>query len=82
MINGIEEGFDAVATRRTNRKGEAKIKSFFSSNFYRLFGKFMEVKIEDGAQDYRMMNRKVVESILQLKEYNRFSKGIYSWVRV
>ena len=80
MLRYIEEGYDTVATRRTNRKGEPIIKSFLSGMFYKFINKFMEIKLEQNAQDFRMMNRKVVEAILSLDEYNRFSKGIFSWV--
>ena len=67
-------------TRRINRKGEPLFKKWFSGLFYKLCGKFMEVKIEDGMQDYRMMKRNVVDAIISLEEYNRFSKGIFNWV--
>ena len=80
MLKYIEEGYDTVATRRTNRKGEPVLKSFLSSMFYKFINKFMETKLEQNAQDYRMMTRKVVDAILSLEEYNRFSKGIFSWV--
>ena len=80
MLKYIEEGYDTVATRRTNRKGEPVLKSFLSSMFYKFINKFMEIKLEQNAQDYRMMTRKVVDAILSLEEYNRFSKGIFSWV--
>lgn len=80
MIKYIEEGYDTVATRRRNRKGEPIFKSFCARMFYKLINNFMEVKLEEGAQDFRMMKRNVVDSILLLEEYNRFSKGIFSWV--
>lgn len=80
MIKYIEEGYDTVATRRKNRKGEPIFKSFCARMFYKLINKFMEVKLEEGAQDFRMMRRSVVDAILSLDEYNRFSKGIFSWV--
>lgn len=80
MIKYIEEGYDTVATRRINRKGEPLFSSFCASMFYKLINKFMEVKLEEGAQDFRIMKRNVVDSILLLEEYNRFSKGIFSWV--
>lgn len=81
MLSGIEnEGFDIVGTRRVTRKGEPPIRSFFARTFYKLINKFTEVEIVDGARDYRLMRREVVDSILRLKEYNRFSKGIFSWV--
>ena len=79
MINGIKEGYDVVTTCR-NRKGESIVKSLFSRIFYGVMGKVGAIKIRQGSQDYRMMTRKVAESIVMLKEYNRFSKGIFNWV--
>ena len=72
--------YDCVATRRVNRKGESKIRSFFARKFYSLINKISKTEIVDGARDYRMMTRKMVDAILSLKEYSRFSKGIFSWV--
>ena len=80
MLKYIEEGYDTVATRRINRKGEPIFKSFLSGMFYKFINKFMEIKLEQNAQDFRMMKRNVVDAILSLEEYNRFSKGIFSWV--
>lgn len=80
MVKGIEEGYDTVTTIRKNRKGESKLKSFFSNMFYRLMKRTGEIELIQGAQDYRMMTRQVVEAIITLEEYNRFSKGIFSWV--
>ncbi len=81
MYRGIiEEGFDCVATRRVDRKGEPPIRSFFARCFYKLINKISRADIVDGARDYRLMTRQVVDAILQLKEYNRFSKGIFGWV--
>ena len=80
MIKYIEEGYDTVATRRKNRKGEPVFKSLLSGMFYKFINKFMEIKLEQNAQDFRMMKRSVVDAILSLDEYNRFSKGIFSWV--
>lgn len=80
MLKYIEEGYDTVTTRRKNRKGEPVIKSFCARMFYKLINKFMEVKLEEGSQDFRMMKRNVVDAILSLNEYNRFSKGIFNWV--
>ncbi len=71
---------DIVGTRRVTRKGEPKIRSFFAREFYKLINKFSEVEIVDGARDFRMMTRQVVDSILEVKEYHRFSKGIFAWV--
>ena len=75
------EGYDVVATRRTTRAGEPKIRSFFARKFYKLINKMTDkVEIVDGARDFRLMTRQVVDSILELGEYNRFSKGIFSFV--
>ena len=79
MIKYIEEGYDTVTTIR-NRKGESKVKSWFSNMFYRVMSGNKEIKLKKGSQDFRMMTRQVVQAILDLKEYNRFSKGIFSWV--
>lgn len=78
MIKGINEGYDVVATKRKNRKGEPVIKSVFSKLFYRMMRMF--IPIEKNVQDFRLMKREVVDAILSLKEYNRFSKGIFTWV--
>jgi glycosyltransferase involved in cell wall biosynthesis len=80
MFSYIEEGYDSVATRRVNRKGEPPIRSFFARRFYKLMNKFSNTDIVDGARDYRLMTRQVVDAILSLGEYNRFSKGIFGWV--
>lgn len=80
MYERIQKGFDIVGTRRGDRVGEGKIRSFFSSAFYKIMNRLSHTKIEEGARDYRLMTRAVVDSILQLKEVNRFSKGIFSWV--
>ena len=83
MYRGLTDGskkIDCVATRRVTRKGEPKIRSFFARMFYRLMRKISDTEIVDGARDYRMMTRRMVDSILSVKEYNRFSKGIFSWV--
>ncbi|MDP4089335.1 MAG: glycosyltransferase family 2 protein [Bacillota bacterium] len=74
------EGYDCVATRRITRKGEPPIRSFFSRRFYSLINRISKTEIVDGARDYRLMTRQMAQSILSLKEYNRFSKGIFSWV--
>lgn len=76
----INEGFDCVATRRVTRKGEPKIRSFFARMFYRIINKISDSDIVDGARDFRLMKRKVVDSILQICERNRFTKGIFGWV--
>ena len=81
MLQSIkEEGYDCVATRRVTRKGEPKIRSWFARQFYKLINKWSQTEVVDGARDYRLMRRSMVDSILSLKEYNRFSKGIFSWV--
>lgn len=80
MYSYIQEGFDSVATRRVTRKGEPPIRSFFARCFYRLMKRISKTEIMDGARDYRMMSRQMVNAILQMQEYNRFTKGIYGWV--
>lgn len=80
MYSHIEEGYDSVATRRVDRKGEPPIRSWFARRFYGLMNKISTADIVDGARDYRMMTRQVVDAILDMKEYNRFSKGIFGWV--
>ena len=71
---------DCVGTRRENRKGEPIIRSAFSRLFYRLINQFSDTKMVDGARDFRLMTRQMVDAILEITEYNRFSKGIFSWV--
>lgn len=80
MFGYIEEGYDSVATRRVSRKGEPPVRSFFARMFYKLMKKISKADIVDGARDYRLMTRQVVDSILAMGEYNRFSKGIFGWV--
>ena len=75
-----EEGYDQVGTRRVTRKGEPPIRSFFARCFYKLINKMSKVEMVDGARDYRLMTRQVVDSIISLKEYNRYSKGLFSFV--
>lgn len=75
-----EEGYDSAATRRVTRRGEPPIRSFFARMFYRLINKISRTEIVDGARDYRIMTRQMVDAILSIKEYNRFTKGIYGWV--
>ena len=75
-----EEGYDCAATRRTTREGEPPIRSFFARMFYRIINKISDADIVDGARDYRLMRRRVVDAILSMREYNRFSKGIFGWV--
>lgn len=80
MFSYLEEGYDCVATRRVSRKGEPVIRSFFARMFYRVMRKISKTDMVDGARDYRLMTRQVVDSILAMTEYNRFSKGIFGWV--
>lgn len=80
MYSYIEEGYDSVATRRVSRKGEPPIRSFFARGFYKLMKKISKTEIMDGARDYRLMTRQMVDAILSMQEYNRFTKGIFGWV--
>lgn len=81
MIRCIEEeGYDSVATRRVTREGEPPIRSFFARQFYKLINKISDANIVDGARDFRMMKREMVDAILSMPEYNRFTKGIFGWV--
>lgn len=80
MIKKIEEGHDCCAARRTDRKGESPIKSIFSRSFYKISNKLTDVKLVQGAVDFRIMSRQMVDSILKLSEHQRFSKGIFVWV--
>lgn len=81
MYSFIKSGdYDCVATRRTSRKGEPIIRSVFTRAFYKFINMISETKIVDGARDFRLMTRQMVDSILKVSEYNRFSKGIFSWV--
>ncbi|MFZ2304141.1 MAG: glycosyltransferase family 2 protein [Streptococcus suis] len=80
MYSKINDGYDIVATRRSNRIGEPIIRSFFAKLFYRIMNRVSSTEMIDGARDFRLMTRQVVDSILELKEVNRFSKGLFSWV--
>lgn len=81
MYKYISSGeYDCVGMRRIDRKGEAKFKSFLSNQFYNVINQMSDTKIVSGARDYRMMTRQMVNAVLSLKEYNRFSKGIFNWV--
>ena len=81
MYEILESGeYDSVATRRVTRKGEPVIRSFFARLYYKIINKISKTEIVDGARDFRLMTRQMVDSVLSLKEYNRFSKGIFSWV--
>ncbi|MCR5801233.1 MAG: glycosyltransferase [Lachnospiraceae bacterium] len=80
MFTGLEEGYDSVATRRVSRKGEPPIRSFFARKFYKIMRKISQTDMMDGARDYRLMTRQMVDAILSMGEYNRFTKGIFGWV--
>ena len=80
MFSYIDEGYDSVATRRVSRKGEPPVRSFFARMFYRLMKRISKTEIMDGARDYRLMSRQMVDAILSMGEYNRFTKGIFGWV--
>lgn len=81
MYSYVKDGeYDCATTRRVSRKGESKIRSWFARKFYSIMNKISQTEIVDGAQDFRFMTRQMVDSILSMSEYNRFSKGIFSWV--
>lgn len=81
MVDILEnEDYDIVAARRTNRKGEPIVRSFFSKLFYKIINKISNAEFVDGASDFRMMKRNVINAIISMGEYNRFSKGIFGWV--
>ncbi len=81
MLKYIQSGeYDCVATRRVDRKGEPPIRSWFARKFYKIMNNISSTDIVDGARDYQIMTRKVVDAIVSMKEYNRFSKGIFGWV--
>lgn len=80
MFENIWQGYDMVATRRVTRKGEPMIRSFFARMFYKIMNKISDAQVVDGARDFRLMTRQVVDAILSMKEYNRFTKGIFGWV--
>lgn len=81
MFTAVSSGeYDCAATRRVSHKGEPPIRSFFARRFYRLMSKISDAHIVDGARDFRLMTRQMVDAVLSLGEYNRFSKGIFSWV--
>ena len=75
-----EDGYDSVATRRISRKGEPAIKSFFARQFYKLINRISDANIVDGARDFRLMKKEMVDVIVSMSEYNRFSKGIFGWI--
>ena len=76
----LEEGYDCVGTRRVSRKGEPPIRSFFARIFYKLINKMSDVEMVDGARDYRLMTKQMKDAIVSMKEYNRYSKGLFSFV--
>lgn len=81
MMKILEQGeYDSVATRRVTRKGEPPIRSWFARMFYKLINHISDADIVDGARDFRLMKRSMVEAIIEMKEYNRFSKGIFGWI--
>lgn len=81
MLEILESGeYDSVATRRENREGEPPIRSFFARMFYRIINKISDADIVDGARDFRLMKREMVEAIVEMGENNRFSKGIFGWI--
>ncbi|MEA4999387.1 MAG: glycosyltransferase family 2 protein [Candidatus Limiplasma sp.] len=81
MLEGIQtEGYDCVATRRVTRQGEPRLRSFFARSFYHLINRISKTEVVDGARDFRLMTRQMVDAILSMREVSRFSKGIFSWV--
>ncbi|GAO99110.1 glycosyltransferase [Fructobacillus ficulneus] len=81
MLSGVQSGeYDAVGTRRADRRGEARVRSWFSSQFYKWMNKISQTHLVEGARDYRVMSRQMVDAILSLSENQRFSKGIFTWV--
>lgn len=80
MFKYLKEDYDIVSTRRITRHGEPPIRSFFARLFYKIINKISDIEIVDGARDYKLITREVADSILKLKEYNRFSKGIFQWI--
>ena len=80
LLNDMSLSYDCIATRRVSRVGEPPIRSIFARAFYKIINKMSDVELVDGARDYRLMKRKMVDAILELKEYNRFSKGLFGFV--
>lgn len=81
MMEILEKGeYDSVATRRVTREGEPKIRSFFARLFYKIINKISDADVVDGARDFRLMRREMVDAIVEMSEYNRFSKGIFGWI--
>lgn len=79
-ILGKDKTYDSVATRRADRKGEPPIRSFFARKFYQVINKISDADIVDGARDFRLMKRRMVDAVISVSEYNRFSKGIFGWI--
>lgn len=80
MVEGLENGYDSVATKRKNRSGEPVLRSYFAKLFYKIVNKTSKTQITEAATDYRLMSRKMVDAVLSISEYNRFTKGIFEWV--
>ncbi|MBQ2583500.1 MAG: glycosyltransferase family 2 protein [Erysipelotrichaceae bacterium] len=81
MVEILEKGeYDSVATRRVDRKGESKVRSWFAKQFYKIINRISDADIVDGARDFRLMKREMVDAIVSMSEYNRFSKGIFGWI--
>lgn len=81
MVEILEQGeYDSVATRRVTRKGEPPIRSFFARMFYKIINKISDADVVDGARDFRLMTRPMVDTIVSMSEYNRVSKGIFGWI--
>ncbi|THE14669.1 glycosyltransferase [Enterococcus hirae] len=76
----LHSDIDCIGTRRSTREGEPAIRSFFAKKFYQLINKISDTEMVDGARDYRLMTRQMVDAVLELSEHNRFSKGLFSWV--
>lgn len=79
MLQKQQEGYDQVIAKRS-RTGDAKARTFFSQMYYKLVNGLMDVKLEDGVGDFRLLSRRAVDALLSLQEYNRFSKGLFSWI--
>lgn len=81
MMELLEKGeYDSVATRRISRNGEPPVRSFFANTFYKIINMISDADIVDGARDFRLMKREMVEAVVSMNEYNRFSKGIFGWI--
>ena len=80
LLENNELDYDCIGTRRVTRIGEPKIRSFFARKFYKIINKLSKTEMVDGARDYRLMTRQMVDSVIELKEYNRYSKGLFSFV--